>query len=219
MEAFSQIKVSLVKLCVLTIPCQGDCFSLHTDASGLGVGATLNVIRGEEELPVAYFSRQLQGAQKFYSATELEMLAIFMAVMHFDHFLMGADFKIITDHRALVYLLSAKKLNRRIYGWMLKLLDFSFRIEYRPGERHQDADSLSRQDWCTEDFGSHGDWEISTTQPRAAGVFKIGGDVGITPLEKDIDGGEGQECGELHSKNRRMEEKDSIAKKKNMRQD
>ena len=43
--------------------------------------------------------------------------------------------------------------------------------------------------------------------------------MGITPLEKDIDGGEGQECGELHSKNRRMEEKDSIAKKKNMRQD
>ena len=183
-EAFDQIKVSLVKLCVLTIPCQGDCFSLHTDASGLGVGATLNVIREEEKRPVAYFSRQLQGAQKFYSATELEMLAIFMAVMHFDHFLMGAEFEIITDHRALIYLLSAKKLNRRIYGWMMKLLDFSFKIIYRPGTRHQDADALSRQDWRTTEFGSHSDWDISAIQPRAAEFLEIGGDVGITPLEK-----------------------------------
>ena len=158
--------------------------SEHTVVLSLRFYYLLNVIREEEKRPVAYFSRQLQGAQKFYSATELEMLAIFMAVMHFDHFLMGAEFEIITDHRALIYLLSAKKLNRRIYGWMMKLLDFSFKIIYRPGTRHQDADALSRQDWRTTEFGSHSDWDISATQPRAAEFLEIGGDVGITPLEK-----------------------------------
>ena len=191
-EAFDQIKVSLVNICVLTIPCQGDMFSLHTDASSLGVGATLNVLREEDELPVAYFSRQLQGAQQFYSATELEMLAIYMSVIHFDHFLMGTEFKIITDHKALVYLLSAKKLNKRLYGWMLKLLDFSFEIIYRPGSMHQDADSLSRQNWNTSSFGRHEDWNISPTQPRAAGVLEKGGDVGTTPLERTED--QDQDC-------------------------
>ena len=59
LEAFNHLKVCLVNVCVLTIPSQEDCFSLHTDASGLGIGATLNVIREGVEKPVAYFSRQL----------------------------------------------------------------------------------------------------------------------------------------------------------------
>ena len=209
-EDFNQLRVSLVNLCILT---QGDCFFLHSDASGLGVGATLNVVCDGADMPVAFFSRQLQGAQRFYSATELELLAIFLSIQHFDHFLVGTDFVVVTDHKALIYLLHSKKLNRRLYGWMLKLLDFTFSIIYRPGVHHQDADRLSRQAWNMEDFGAHSDWEISSRQLRVAAISFVGGDVGINPLEKDIDRGEGQECGELHGKNRRMEEKDSIIKK------
>ena len=184
MEAFQQLRVSLVNLCVLTIPSQGDSFVLHSDASGLGVGATLNVCRDGEDRPVAYFSKQLQGAQRFYSATELEMLAIFTGIQHFDHFLVGTEFMVVTDHKALIYLLQSKKLNRRLYGWMLKLLDFTFAIIYRPGENHQDADCLSRQAWTTDEFGRHSDWETTRRQPRAAAVFSVGGDVGITPLKR-----------------------------------
>ena len=84
LEAFNSIKVCLVNVCVLTILSQEDVFVLHTDASGAGIGATLNVIRDGEERPAAYFSRQLQGAQRRYSATELEGLAIFKSV-HFFH--------------------------------------------------------------------------------------------------------------------------------------
>ena len=47
-----------------------DQFEVHTDASGVGVGAVLNVIRGKEELPVAFYSWQLRGPEKRYSATE-----------------------------------------------------------------------------------------------------------------------------------------------------
>ena len=133
LEAFNILKGALVNVCTLTIPSQEDCFSLHTDASGLGIGATLNVMREGEELPVAYFSKQLQGAQRHYSATELEGLAVFKAVNFFDHFLYGHHFTIITDHSALVYLLKSKRLNKRLYGWMLCLMDFSFTIQYKPG--------------------------------------------------------------------------------------
>ena len=185
MEAFQHLRVSLVELCVLTIPSQRDCFRLHSDASGLGVGATLNVVRDGADMPVAFYSKQLQGAQRFYSATELELLAIFLSIQHFDHFLVGTDFVVVTDHKALIYLLHSKKLNRRLYGWMLKLMDFTFSIVYRAGEHHQDADGLSRQAWSMEEFGAHSDWEISSRQPRAAEVSFVGGDVGITPLEKE----------------------------------
>ena len=46
LEAFNQIKVCLVQVCVLTVPCHDDRFVLHTDASGSGIGATLNVVKG-----------------------------------------------------------------------------------------------------------------------------------------------------------------------------
>ena len=73
LDAFNFLKGALVSVTVLTIPSQEDCFSLHTDASGLGVGATLNVVREGVEFPVGFYSKQLQGAEKNYSATELEL--------------------------------------------------------------------------------------------------------------------------------------------------
>ena len=53
LEAFHSIKVSLVDACVLTLPTLQDTFTLHSDASGQGIGATLNVCReGKEHILV-----------------------------------------------------------------------------------------------------------------------------------------------------------------------
>ena len=38
----------------LSIPLPSDSFCLHTDASGLGIGAVLSVTRVRKEHPVAY---------------------------------------------------------------------------------------------------------------------------------------------------------------------
>ena len=184
LEAFNYLKGSLVSVCVLTIPSQEDCFVIHSDASGLGVGATLNVVREGVELPVAFFSRQLQGAEKRYSATELEALAIFKAINFWDHFLYGQTFEVYTDHKALVSLLKSKRLNKRLYEWMLKLMEFSCTILYKPGKDNLDADGLSRQAWCSEE----GDLQLAREepqleQPRAAAVSVVGRDVGIKPTE------------------------------------
>ena len=181
LEAFNHLKGVLVDVCVLTIPSQEDCFLLHTDASGLGIGATLNVMREGVEKPVAFFSRQLQGAERRYSATELEGLAVFKSINFFDHFLHGRKFKVMTDHQALVSLLISKRLNRRLHGWVLKLLDFNFEIIYRPGKSNGDADGLSRRAWSTEegDSGSLVEKE-KEERPRTAAV-SVGGGVGTSP--------------------------------------
>ena len=71
-------------------------------------------------LPVAFYSRQLRAAEKRYSATELEALAILSAVAHFSHFLFGREFVVYTDHKALVAFRSSKVLNRRLQGWTLR---------------------------------------------------------------------------------------------------
>ena len=182
LEAFDKIKVSLVNVACLTIPMQEEEFILHTDASGAGIGATLNVIRGGVVRPVAYFSKQLQGAQHHYSATELEGLAVFRAIHFFAHYLYGTRFKVVTDHKALVSLLTSTVLNRRLHGWVLQLLDFDFSIEYRPGRDNGDADALSRQAWDSRE----GDpWQQETEgdasesdRLRPAQSSLVGGDVG-----------------------------------------
>ena len=73
-QAFVALRESLCNTCILTIPAVSDQFRLHTDASGVGLGAVLSVVRGDEERPVAYFSKQLQGAQRRYSANGAGML-------------------------------------------------------------------------------------------------------------------------------------------------
>ena len=181
LEAFHKIKVCLVDVCALTIPSQEDMFILHTDASGAGIGATLNVIRDGVERPASYFSRQLQGAQKHYSATELEGLAIFNAVHFFAHFLYGAKFKVVTDHKALLSLLTSRILNKRLHGWVLQLLDFNFEIVYRPGKDGQDADALSRQAWDSQggDPCRPDKEEEPSVQPRSTADISVGGDAHI----------------------------------------
>ena len=117
---------------------------LECDACGTGVGAVLSVLRDGEWRPVAFFSRQLKGAQVRYSAQELECLAVVEAVRHFAYFLYGRRFTILTDHRSLETLVSGRQGNRRVHGWALKLAEFDFMVKYRKGTENGAADSLSR---------------------------------------------------------------------------
>ncbi len=61
-----------------------DCFTLETDASSSGVGAVLSVKRNGENHPVAFYSKALHGAQRRYSAQELEGLAVCQAITRFS---------------------------------------------------------------------------------------------------------------------------------------
>ena len=179
LKAFTTLKGILCNVCALTIPSSEDCFSLNTDASGLGIGATLNVMRDGVEKPVAFFSRQLQGAQKQYSATELEGLAVYKSIFFFDHFLYGRKFLVYTNHQALVSFLRSKRLNKRLQGWILRLMEFDFEIVYRPGSANGDADGLSRQAWSIQDGGAVEECE----QLRAAEVSQLGEMWGQDPTE------------------------------------
>ena len=95
--------------CALTIPLPEDRFSLVTDASARGIGGVLQVWRDAEWRAAAYFSRQTRGAEKNYSATELEALAVVASVEHFSYYLYGKDFEVFTDHKALCSLISSDR--------------------------------------------------------------------------------------------------------------
>ena len=188
LDAFTGLKVSLVDVCVLTVPTQQDHFVLHTDASGRGIGATLNVLRDGRKLPVAFYSKQLQGAQHNYSATELEGLALFKSIHYFAHYLYGTRFEVVTDHKALVSLLHSRVLNRRLHGWVLQLLEFDFTVEYRPGLENGDADALSRQAWDSRSGDPWMQQDVGVGEEhglRPAPSLFVGGDVGSESPQKE----------------------------------
>jgi len=58
-DAFHHLRQSFCHVSLLHVLNSADVFTLHTDASGHGVGATLNVERNGHLVPVAYFARQL----------------------------------------------------------------------------------------------------------------------------------------------------------------
>ena len=116
---------------------------VKTDASMEGIGAVLSVIRDNEESPVAYYSKQLSTAEKNYTVTELECLAVVRAIDHFAIHLLGRDFTLVTGHLALAALCSSGKLNGRLLRWALALQLYSFKVKFRPGKDHSNADGLS----------------------------------------------------------------------------
>ena len=146
-DAFVYLTNALSCEHTLTMPREHDQLLVQSDASMEGIGAVLSVIRDNEESPVAYYSKQLSPAEKNYTVTELECLAVVRVIDHFAIHLLGLDFTLVTDHHALAALRSSGKLNGRLLRWTLALQLYSFKVKFQPGKDHSNADGLGLQDW------------------------------------------------------------------------
>ena len=100
-EAFSRTKQELVNATLLSHPSSQAETRLLTDASDMGMGATLEQKLSNIWKPLAFFSRKFSPTQRKYSAYDRELTAIYEAIKHFRHFLEGRDFKILMDHKPL----------------------------------------------------------------------------------------------------------------------
>ncbi|XP_059097967.1 uncharacterized protein LOC131892197 [Tigriopus californicus] len=146
--AFQQLKQKLCEKPVLAHPnFQGNRpFILDTDASGFATGAVLSQKQANGTVrPVAYTSKSLTHAEKNYSVTRKELLAILQGVKHFRYFLLGRKFLVRTDHMALKWLMTSMSLRVQLLRWREELQDYDFQIEHRPGANHGNADALSRR--------------------------------------------------------------------------
>ena len=103
-EAFASAKARLSKAVLLHHPNPFSATSLTVDASEVAVGAELSQ-RGPsgQWRPLAFFSHTLTSTEKKYSAFDRELLAIYLSVRNFKHFLEGKPFIIFTDHKPLTY--------------------------------------------------------------------------------------------------------------------
>ncbi|CAB0001492.1 unnamed protein product [Nesidiocoris tenuis] len=142
--AFDELKQRLTNPPILKYPDLSKEFVLSTDACTSGLGCVLSQYHDGVEHPVAYASRALNSAEKNYSATELELLAVVFGVKYFREYLWGTKFTIQTDHAPLRYLHQMKDTNSRLLRWSLALEEYTYTAKYKSGKAHGNADGLSR---------------------------------------------------------------------------
>lgn len=143
--AFEELKRRLTESPVLACPDFDKTFVLQTDASDYGLGAVLTQeIEGSERV-IAYASRHLNQAERNYTTTEKECLAIIWGIRKMKMYLEGYKFIIITDHLSLKWLNSIDSPTGRLARWALELQQYQFTIQYRKGSQNVVADALSRQ--------------------------------------------------------------------------
>ena len=136
---------------VLRMPRFDRQFIVKTDgAQTEGIGGLLNQHDDEgHERVVAYYGRRLTKAERNYTVTEIELLAALECIRNWRPYLWGRRFKLIIDHAALKWLHTMKDTIEggpasRLTRWNLKLLEYDFEVEHKPGKNHADADAVSR---------------------------------------------------------------------------
>ncbi|GFV65722.1 retrovirus-related Pol polyprotein from transposon opus [Trichonephila clavipes] len=104
----------------------------------------IDAVLNQEQRPVVYASHSLSSAERNYTVTERECLAVVWALNKFRTYLGSLPVKVISDHAALTRSTNGKNLSSRMIRWFLKLAEFNIEWEHRSGTQNAVADVLAR---------------------------------------------------------------------------
>ena len=170
-RAFEQLKKCLATTPVLNFPVPGATYILDTDASERGIGAVLSqLIPTEpasdgtpqfEERVLGYASRTLSVHERNDCTTRKELLAVVWYLRHFRPYLYGTEFLVRSDHSSLQWIFNFWEPEGQLARWLQVLGEYKFRVIHRPGNKHLNADGLSRQGPCRQ---CKREYDIPTTE-------------------------------------------------------
>ncbi len=109
-QAFETLKMKLTSSPVLIFPDYSQEFILCTDASDIELGGILMQERNGRPQPIAYASRLCNAAERNYSITERETLAVIYCLEHFRDMILGYKIRVWTDHMAIQNLFKHKNI-------------------------------------------------------------------------------------------------------------
>jgi hypothetical protein len=95
-------------------------FILTTDASNEGAGAILSQEEIGKDGPIAYASRSFNKAVKNYSTVEKELAAVVWGIKYFRPYLYGRNFKVVSDHIFLSWIMSVRDPGWKLLRWRIQ---------------------------------------------------------------------------------------------------
>jgi RNase H-like domain found in reverse transcriptase len=145
--AFRAARESLADTALLDHPAAAAELALVTDASASHVGAVLQQRRrGQAWRPIGFYSKKLSQAEAKYSAFDRELLAVYSAIIHFQHLVEGRNFAVFTDHKPLVGAVARQSNPKsdRQRRHLSFVAEFTADIRHISGQDNVVADTLSR---------------------------------------------------------------------------
>ena len=143
--AFHAIKESLSQACMLVHPTMNAPTCLATDASATAAGAVLQQYIDNRWQPLAFFSKRFSESQTKYSTFGRELLAMYLAVLHFSYYLEGRDFYIECDHKPITHAISGRGRHSAMETRHLRTIsEYTTDIRYITGASNVVPDALSR---------------------------------------------------------------------------
>ena len=146
LDAVETLKDAITSDKVMCHPQYDKQFEVHCDASPLGLGCCL-MQRDHEgyRRPIKFLSRSLRGSESSYHQNELEMLSCIWGIESLRGYLLDNTFLLVSDHSALKRLeTNPEQHTGRQLRWVLRLSEYSFKVEIRKGSQHLVPDCLSR---------------------------------------------------------------------------
>ncbi len=144
-NSFTALKTALTNPPVLQFPNYAQPYTMYTDASSLGLGTVLMQPDSRGKLhAIAYASRTLNQAERNYSVTHLEALAVVWVLKKLRDIVYGYKIIISTDHAPVTHLFTSKNLHGRLARRFLTIEEFCPEVKHVPGKANVVADSLSR---------------------------------------------------------------------------
>jgi len=128
-------------------------YLLDTDASNFGASAVLQQWQDGELRVIEYASRTFNTAERAYCTTRKEMAALIFGLKQYRCYLLGRHFQVRVDHAAVTFYKNMKDAQGQAARLIAYIMSFDFKVVYRPGLRHGNADSLSRLRPCEIDEG------------------------------------------------------------------
>jgi hypothetical protein len=119
-------------------------FHLHTDASDPQLGALII----QDRKSIAFYSRKLNTAQKWYTTNEKEMLSAIETCKEYKNILLGYPIIVFTNNNNNTFNALKANASDRVLRtcWLLLLEEYGVTFEYLSGKKNVVADALSHLD-------------------------------------------------------------------------
>ena len=143
--AFDTAKSALASAVILehaTIECKP---SITVDASDFAVGGFQDQFCDGSWHPLAFLSKKLTTAERKYATFDRELLALYLAIKQFCHYVEGLPFTAFTDHKPLVgAMTNAVDCSPRQTRHLSFVVEFTNDVQHVSGQDNVVANALSR---------------------------------------------------------------------------